>query len=184
MAGLGHLYLLGDECSPKRNLTWATHWLDGAAAQGQPDALAMLGFLAESRALPRLYNYTQHNPAAAAAGLTAGDMQQGGALGSASAAATAGRALYEVAVASGGSVLASMALGWKHANGFDVPASCPAAAAHYETAAQAAVAALDGRRQLVRGGPGGLEVHPLPLGGDYQLPPRFPSEPLPSPRTP
>ena len=67
MSGLGHLYLLGDACSPKRNLTWATHWLDGAAELGQPDALAMLGFLAESKALQRVYNYTAH-PAGADAG--------------------------------------------------------------------------------------------------------------------
>jgi TPR repeat protein len=152
MSGLGHLYLLGDACSPKRNLTWATHWLDGAAAQWQPDALAMLGFLAESRALPRLYNYTLHDPASVlvpGAGSVSGSASNS-VSASNSPAAKSGRALYEAAVSSGGSVLASMALGWKHANGVDVPVSCPAAAAHYEAAAIAAVAALDRRRQQVQ----------------------------------
>ena len=140
MAGLGHLYLIGDACSPKRNLTWATHWLDGAAAQGQPDALAMLGFLAESRVLSRLYNFTGHEPGAAI-GAQAGT--------SASADATLGRSLYEKSVTSGGSLLASMALGSQYANGFGgVAASCPAAAAHYESAAMAAIASLDKKRQL------------------------------------
>jgi len=138
MSGLGHLYLLGDACSPKRNLTWATHWLDGAAAQGQPDALAMLGFLAESRALQRVYGYTAHEPGAAVLGA--------GALGGGDA--KTGRGLYEKAVTSGGSFLASMALGSQYSHGFGgVAASCPAAAAHYEAAALAAVAALDAKRQ-------------------------------------
>ena len=31
MAALGTVYLLGQECSPKRNLTWAVHWLQHRA---------------------------------------------------------------------------------------------------------------------------------------------------------
>ena len=59
MAALGTMFLLGQECAPKRNLTWGVHWISRAAKAGQPDALALLGFLHDSDALRLLYNYTE-----------------------------------------------------------------------------------------------------------------------------
>ena len=58
MAALGSMFLLGQECARKRNLTWGYHWLSRAAELEQPDALALLGFLHTTDVLRDLYNFT------------------------------------------------------------------------------------------------------------------------------
>eukprot|EP00965_Chrysotila_dentata_P166531 5498229-Pleurochrysis_carterae.AAC.1 len=109
MAALGVNFLLGQECAPKRNLTWGVHWIRRAANEGQPDAQAMLAFLHDSDALRLVYNYTAES------------FEREQAL-----------PLYEAAAAAG-SLYAQMALGHKHANGLGgFSESCPAAAAYYE----------------------------------------------------
>eukprot|EP00966_Prymnesium_polylepis_P260402 6015080-Prymnesium_polylepis.1 len=104
MAGLGTIYLFGQDCLRKRNLTWGFHWLSRAAQLGQPDALATMGFLHASDALRDLYNFT---------GLDANR--------------THARVLFERA-ATGGSMYAQMALGYRFANGVGVRESCPTGA--------------------------------------------------------
>mmetsp|Transcript_68738 Transcript_68738/g.136185 ORF Transcript_68738/g.136185 Transcript_68738/m.136185 type:complete len:652 (-) Transcript_68738:406-2361(-) len=124
MAALGTMYLLGQNCAPKRNLTWGLHWLSRAEELGQADAQAMMGFLHTSDVLRDLYNFS-----------------------ALSANRTHGRILYDRA-ARGGSTLGSMALGFRHAYGIGVRESCADSAALYEQAAQVAVARLDDRRRL------------------------------------
>ena len=58
MAALGTMYLFGQECTRKRNLTWGYHWLSRASELGQPDALAVMGFLHNSDVLRDMYNFT------------------------------------------------------------------------------------------------------------------------------
>jgi len=123
MASLGTLYLLGQECSPKRNLTWAVHWLQRAAALGQADAQATLGFLHDSDALRLVYNFTAVTFEKAKA-----------------------MPLFEAA-AGGGSMYAAMALASKYHLGLGVKESCPASAAYYEAAASAAIAELEPKRK-------------------------------------
>lgn len=108
MAGLGAIYLFGQDCLQQRNLTWGFHWLSRAAHLEHPDALAAMGFLHASDALSDLYNFT---------------------------AFTANRShaqvLFERA-AVGGSLYALMALGFRHANGVGVRESCAVSAELYE----------------------------------------------------
>ena len=108
MAGLGTIYLFGQECLRKRNLTWGFHWLSRAAQLEQPDALATMGFLHASDVLRDLYNFTALE-----------------------ANRSHARVLFERAAA-GGSMYALMALGYRHANGVGVRESCPAGAELYE----------------------------------------------------
>jgi hypothetical protein len=65
MAGLGAMFLLGQECEhsrhatwePTQNLTWGLHWLTLAAEQNQADAQALLGFLHLTDVLHDIYGY-------------------------------------------------------------------------------------------------------------------------------
>lgn len=108
MAALGTMYLLGQQCAPKRNLTWGLHWLSRAESLGQPDAQAMMGFLHASDALKDIYNYTALD-----------------------ANRTHARVLYERA-AQGGSAFGSMAVAFRHAHGIGLRESCAESAAWYE----------------------------------------------------
>ena len=108
MAALGTMYLLGQSCAPKRNLTWAVHWLTRAEELGQADAQALMGFLHASNVLREVYDYD---------GFVAN--------------VTRGRELYEQA-AHGGSAFAAMAIGFRHAYGVGLRESCPDSAAMYE----------------------------------------------------
>lgn len=103
--------LLGQQCAPKRNLTWGLHWLSAAEQQGQPDAQAMMGFLHASDALRDVYNFS---------GLEANR--------------THARILYERA-ARGGSTFGAMAIAFRHAHGVGVRESCPDSAMWYEQVA-------------------------------------------------
>merc|ERR1719483_1658810 len=58
MAALGSMFLLGQDCARKRNLTWGYHWLSRAVELEQPDALALMGFLHTTDVLRDLYNFT------------------------------------------------------------------------------------------------------------------------------
>ena len=49
--------MLGQQCAPKRNLTWGLHWLSRAEQLEQPDAQALLGFLHASDALRDAYGF-------------------------------------------------------------------------------------------------------------------------------
>ena len=123
MAALGSMFILGQECTRKRNLTWGVHWLSRAVELGQPDAQALMAFLQISDALNDLYNYTgvPHDR-------------------------PGGLKLLERAAA-GGSTFANMALGYRYAMGVGVPESSAAAGAFYENAAMSAAEWLDGRRR-------------------------------------
>ena len=123
MAALGVMYLLGQQCAPKRNLTWGLHWLTEAEERGQPDAQAMMAFLHASDALHDVYGFT---------GLEANR--------------THARVLYEKA-AKGGSAFGAMAVAFRHAHGIGVRESCPDSAVWYEQAAEAAVDGLDETRR-------------------------------------
>jgi len=123
MAALGTMYLLGQECAPKRNLTWALHWLSRAEQLGQPDAQALMGFLHASDVLSDLYNFT---------GLEANR--------------THARVLYDRG-ARGGSTLGAMAMGFRHHYGVGVRESCKESAELYEQAARSAIGALEERRK-------------------------------------
>ena len=100
--------LLGQQCAPKRNLTWGMHWLQSAEERGQPDAQAMMAFLHASDVLRDVYNYT---------GLEVNR--------------THARVLYERS-AEGGSAFGAMAVGFRHAHGVGMRESCPDSAAWYE----------------------------------------------------
>lgn len=108
MAALGTMYLLGQNCAPKRNLTWGLHWLSRAEQLGQPDAQAMMGFLHMSDVLRDVYNYTALD-----------------------ANRTHGRVLYDRA-ARGGSAFGSMAMAFRHSHGIGVYESCAVSAVLYE----------------------------------------------------
>jgi len=123
MAALGVMYLLGQQCAPKRNLTWGLHWLSAAEQNGQADAQAMMAFLHASDALRDVYNFT---------GLEANR--------------THARVLYERA-ARGGSAFGAMAVGFRHAHGVGVRESCADSATWYEQAAQSSVQGLDEQRR-------------------------------------
>ena len=125
MAALGQIFLLGQECAPKRNLTWALHWLDGAVSVRQPDAMALMGFLHLSRAIPRIYNVSLDRDFDPYAGAT-----------------------LLASAAEAGSQYANLVLGSKFADGIGVPESCPTAASHYEKAAISAMSNLADRRIL------------------------------------
>ena len=122
MAALGAMYTLGQQCAPKRNLTWGMHWLTRAQQLGQPDAQALMGFLHASDALREVYNYT---------GLESN--------------VTFARELYEEAAA-GGSAFGAMAMGFRRAYGIGLVESCPESATYYEDAAKAAIDGIDERR--------------------------------------
>ena len=123
MAALGTMFLLGQECARKRNLTWAVHWLSRAVELEQPDAQALMGFLQTTDVLGDLYNVSTIEPNR-----------------------TEGLRLMERAAA-GGSTFANLALGYRHALGVGVPESCPTSGVYYEAAAQSAAEWLDMRRQ-------------------------------------
>ncbi len=147
MAALGSMYLLGQQCAPKRNLTWALHWLSRAEELGQPDAQALMGFLHASDALRDIYDFK---------GLEANR--------------THGRVLYDRA-AQGGSTLGMMAMAFRHGYGIGVRESCADSAALYEQAAQAAISSLDERRQHTVEQSNPVEVDHLTLLAQ-QMPPR------------
>ena len=119
MAALGTMYLFGQDCLRKRNLTWGVHWLGEAARQGQPDAMATMGFLHSTDVLRDLYNFT---------GLEANR--------------TRARELFEAAAA-GGSQYGALALGYRHATGVGYLESCERGSVFYELAATRAIADLD-----------------------------------------
>ena len=123
MGAIGAMHLLGHECARKRNITWGLHWLGRATELGQPDALALMGFLHASNALRDLYNFTDVT------------FDRGRAVG-----------FFELAAA-GGSEYASLALAYRHAFGVGQPEDCPAGGAMYERAALSAAASLDTRRR-------------------------------------
>jgi TPR repeat protein len=122
MAALGTMYLFGQACAPKRNLTWGLHWLTRAEELDQPDAQAVMGFLHASDALRDVYNFTGF-----------------------AANRTHARVLYERA-ALGGSVYGSMALGYRYGHGIGAVESCASSAAWYERAAEGAVSTLADER--------------------------------------
>merc|ERR1740124_1565241 len=123
MAALGSMFLLGQECARKRNLTWGYHWLSRAAELEQPDALALLGFLHTTDVLRDLYNFTAvtHDRAAGIRLLQRG--------------------------AAGGSPFANLAMGFRYMAGAGVVESCPTSGVYYEAAALSAREWLDERRQ-------------------------------------
>jgi SEL1 protein len=147
MAALGSMYLLGQQCAPKRNLTWALHWLSRAEELGQPDAQALMGFLHASDALRDIYNFS---------GLEANR--------------THGRVLYDRA-ARGGSTLGAMAMAFRHAYGIGLRESCADSAALYEQAAQAAISSMDETRRHTVEQSNPVEVDHLTLLAQ-QMPPR------------
>ena len=106
---------LGQQCAPKRNLTWGLHWLSTAEQLGQPDAQAMMGFLHASDALRDVYDFSGLEPNR-----------------------THARVLFERAAA-GGSAFGAMAIGFRYAHGIGVRESCPEGAAWYEQAAKTAI---------------------------------------------
>ena len=139
MAALGTMFLLGQECARKRNLTWGYHYLSRAAELGQPDALALMGFLHTTDVLRDLYNFSaiEHDRAV-------------------------GMKLLEKAAA-GGSPFANLAMGYRYANGVGVVESCPTSGVYYESAALHAAEWLDERRPAV---PTSLPPPPpTPTGG-------------------
>ena len=123
MAALGSMFLLGQDCARKRNLTWGYHWLSRAVELEQPDALALMGFLHTTDVLRDLYNFTAvtHDRAA---GIRM--MQRG---------------------AAGGSPFANLAMGFRYMAGAGVAESCPTSGVYYEAAALSAREWLDVRRQ-------------------------------------
>ena len=108
MAGLGTIYLFGQDCLRKRNLTWGFHWLSRAAHLKQPDAQATMGFLHASNILRDVYNFTTFTANRSHANV-----------------------LFERA-AEGGSLYALMALGYRHTSGIGVQESCAVGAELYE----------------------------------------------------
>ena len=108
MAGLGTIYLFGQDCLRKRNLTWGIHWLSRAAHLEQPDAQATMGFLHASDVLRDVYNFTAFT-----------------------ANRSHARVLFERAAA-GGSLYALMALAYRHGSGVGVRESCATGAELYE----------------------------------------------------
>ena len=112
MAALGSMFLLGQDCARKRNLTWGYHWLSRAVELEQPDALALMGFLHTTDVLRDLYNFTAvtHDRAA---GIRM--MQRG---------------------AAGGSPFANLAMGFRYMAGAGVAESCPTSGVYYEAAAR------------------------------------------------
>jgi SEL1 protein len=114
---------LGQQCAPKRNLTWGFHWLSRAEQLGQADAQGLMAFLHASDALREVYNFT---------GLQAN--------------LTRARELYDIA-AHGGSTFAAMAVGFRHGYGIGLRESCPESAAFYEKAARSAIHGIDEHRR-------------------------------------
>lgn len=123
MAALGSMFLLGQDCARKRNLTWGYHWLSRAVELEQPDALALMGFLHTTDVLRDLYNFT-----AVTHDRTEGIrlLQRG---------------------AAGGSPFANLAMGFRYMAGAGVVESCPTSGVYYEAAALSAREWLDLRRQ-------------------------------------
>jgi len=140
------MYLLGQQCAPKRNLTWALHWLSRAEQLGQPDAQALMGFLHASDVLRDVYSFE---------GLQANR--------------THGRVLYDRA-AHGGSTFGAMAMGFRHAHGIGVRESCATSAALYEQAAQAAISTMDERRRHTVEQSSPVEVDHLTLLSHHMQP--------------
>ena len=124
MAALGSMFLLGQDCARKRNLTWGYHWLSRAVELEQPDALALMGFLHTTDVLRDLYNFTAvtHDRAA---GIRM--MQRG---------------------AAGGSPFANLAMGFRYMAGAGVAESCPTSGVYYEAAALSARHAAPGSNNV------------------------------------